>query len=535
MSTTDEIEIGKAIVADMIKGFGPGFPSIEQLLSTEVTSEDIIMLKSPIPHLGRYYKSNAFLEEVTSSASIGLKRFTVIIEYYIALSELLETYIGKRPKIIRKLTPEEKEWLRTQGKTLKEVIMAERIESFSEHDTAAAGDLMKLLIAFYREDLAAYIEGVQYMETSEDTMSIVFGLIANDLIYRRFIVRLVDFCLSRIEFVKKYNLIIPALTHEQAAEPIDLIKKFLPRLQAIKNSMDDLVGKNGEFKPFSAKLNGAVGFYTTFYAAYPEIDWPRFSKEFIEGKFGLYCEEITDQCASYQREANIFSTTCIMLTQVIKMTTDFVSSARCPAQLFVKKKKAGTKASSIMPNKSNAWGMEGAVRAIRKTRTLLEFVGRELQEYPDEGNMGRSILFRDLGSDFMPAFTGLDRIQKEMDSYVPNPENVAEFLDRYPGMSGSSLQIVLKQYRIMGDAYRVIQDIAINPDGSYAKSTQFKSGLEEKMKQLGLPEEVCDELRSLLNPDNLIKRGRHLAAVRLTELESAFKAHRERALKVKTI
>ncbi len=535
MSKLNEIETGKAIMTDMIKGFGPGFPSMEELLAIELTAEDIRKFKSPTPHLGRYYKSNAFLEEVTSGASVGLKRFIVIIEYFISLSELLESYNGKRPKIIRKLTSAEKEWLRTLGKTLKEVKMAERIEGFSEHDTSAAGDLTKLLIGYSKQELAAYIEGIQYMETSEDTMSIVFGLIANDLVYRRFIVRLIDFCLSRIAFARKWNQIIPALTHEQGAEPFDVAKDFATSLEAIKNLIDELVDKNGEFKHFSAKLNGAVGFFTTFYTAYPEIDWPTFAKEFIEKKFGLFCEEMTDQCVSFQREATIFSIIGNILTQVIKMTDDFIKSARCPAQFFVKKKKAGNKGSSILPNKSNAWGSEGGIKALKKARHMLEFLGRELQEFPDQGNMGRSILFRDLGSDFMPAFTGLDRIQEEMDRYIPNEGNIKEFFDKYPGMAGSSLQVVLKQYRIMGDAYRIIQDIAINPDGSYARSEQFKAGLEAKMRQLELPEEVCNHLRSLLIPENLIKKGREMAFSSLITLEVAFRTHRERALRIKVV
>jgi len=535
MTGFNEAEIGRAIMADMIKGFGPGFPPLEELFAIELTTEDIQRLESPTPYLGRYYKSNAFLKDVTSAASIGLKRFNVIVEYFIALSELMETYKGSRPKIIRQLTPEEKAWLRRLGTTYKEIKIAEAIEKFSEHDTAAAGDSCKLRTGYYQPSLAAYIEGIQFMETSEDTMSIVFGLIGNQLVYHHFMVKLIDFCLSRIEFARKFDLIIPALTHEQAAEPTTIAKKFANRLNAINNLINELVGNNGEFKPFSGKLNGAVGNFTSFYAAYPDIDWPNFARKFVEEKFGLFYEDMTDQCASFTREAFIFSVIGNILTQVIKLTDDFIKSARCPAQFFVKAKKAGTKGSTIMPTKSNAWGQEGGKIALKKSRHMLTFLSENLPDYPDEGNMARSILFRDIGSDFMPAFTGLDRIGEEMGKYIPNQDNIREFFDRYPGMSGSSIQIALKAHRILGDAYRVIQEIAINPDGSYAKSEQFKDGFEKKMEQLGLSEEVRVELRSLLAPENLIKKAREMAFSSLAKLETAFKEHRERALKIKTI
>ena len=248
---------------------------------------------------------------------------------------------------------------------------------------------------------------------------------------------------------------------------------------------------------------------TTHYAAYPDIDWRNFARRYIEG-LGLTYDEMTFQAATYDLEVSHFTELGHMMSHIIKLVQDFIDMASCPAQFFVKRKKRGTKGSSIMPNKSNAWGMEGALEMLGESRRLLFYYAQTLPQYPHEGNMGRSYLFRNLGGVFMPAFIALSRIGGELvgdmiyRGYVPNPSKIAAFFHEYPGMAGSSIQTVLKREGIEGDAYRQIEAIAINPDGSYANAKQFAEGMERVMVVNNLPDGVCDELRRLMIPSENI-------------------------------
>jgi len=520
-----------AILDALIAGYGDDFPKVEQLLNIQATDEDKLKLEAPIPELGRYLKSVSFLTDVTSGKAVGLQRFKVITEYFIQLGEELEEYEGKfkDKKIIGHLSETDKHKIRQLGTSLSDIIRAEKIEQFADHDTAAATDYIKILIARELPHLEDMIEGVHFANTSEDVMSNVFGIIANKLVYGHFMPALLDFCESTIYYVKMYEkhtpLVLPAFTHQQAAEPTTFGKKITTRLNAIDYLIANMADKDGKFIPFSGKLSGAVGNLTTHYAAYPDIEWGNFAKGFVKS-LGLSYEEMTDQCVSYVIEANHFTTIGNILTQVIKLTDDFVDMASCPGQLFVKQKKKGEKGSSIMPNKSNAWAMEGAIKMLKKSRDGLFHYAKELPDYPHEGNMGRSYLFRSIGDIFMPVFIGLKRINREMHKYHPNKEKIKAFFNEYPGMSGSSLQSILKREKISGDAYRTIQDISINPDGSYANKKQFKKGLNQKMDELDLPQELRKELRQILDPKNLVREANKLVIEKLTIIKSHFSRYR---------
>lgn len=511
------------IIDEMISGYGPEFPSLEELFGMVPSEDKKRSMSSPISLLGRYGKSVEFMEDITSGTAVSLTRFRVIKEYFFALSKFLEKQnLPEGEKIIGRLSPEDIAVINKIGTTINEVYQAEKIERFTEHDTAAAGDFIKLRIATELPHLAKDLEAVCFAETSEDTMSITFGLIANKLIFEHFFHSLTEFCQNALNFVGCHEengpLVLPELTHLQAAEPTTLRIKFVVRLNAIMGLMRLMMDR-----PFSGKMGGAIGNLTCHYAAYPRIDWHSFSKSYVES-FGLCHEEWTDQCVSYASEADIFYNMSNILSQVIKLTEDFIRMASCPAQLFIKKKKKGAKGSSIMPNKSNAWAMEGAVVMLKKAQNSLLFLAKELPNYPNAGNMGRSFLFREIGTDLMPIFIALNRISDEMNKYVPCREKISAFFDEYPGMSGSSLQTVLKSLRIPGDAYRVIQEIAINPDGSYAKNEEFKSGLEEKMEVLGLDDVVKDKLRQLLDPAYLVEPAHSHALAKTRELYSFFES-----------
>lgn len=508
-------------VASLIEGYGPDFPSLETLFSLQPDEEKLLLLSEPTPALGRYIKNVAFLRDVTSQRAVGQLRFRVLIERLIALSEELDSYDGRHrtKKVVHSLTAEDKQTLRQLAYSPADVIRAEAIEQFTEHDTAAASDYLKLLIGTRLPHLEPMIEGVAFADTSEDTMSPVFGLIANTLVFGYFLPKLLDLMSLLLDYVDKLEedgpLVLPGLTHEQAAEPTTFGKQITTNLVAI----DYHIGRMREgdrFISFSGKLGGALGNMTTHLAAYPDIDWRTFARRYIEG-LGLTYDEMTFQASTYALETSHFSSLANMMTHLIKLVDDFIKLASCPGQLFVKRKKLGTKGSSIMPNKSNLWGLEGALKMLHKARAALSELAQELPDYPHEGNMGRSFLMRDLGTVFMPAFIALSRIGGEMvgdmvhRGCVPNHVKIATFFQEYPGMAGSSIQTVLKREGIEGDAYRQIEEIAINRDGTYANAEQFAAGLERVMETNCLSDLVREELRRIVVPANNIGQADDLA------------------------
>ncbi len=523
-------------VKGLLEGYGPKFPPLEELFGIEADEAAELRLSTPIPALDRYLKSVKFLQDVTSGKAMGFLRFKVSAEYFIALTELLGDYQGKykHQKVADRISDSDKAKIRQIGRTTSEILRAEKLEEFTEHDTAAATDYLKISIGTQLPHLEHMIEGVHFAVTSEDPMSVSFGLILNKLVYGHFVPNLLDFCDSLIAYAEKYekasSLVLPGLTHEQAAEPTPLGKKVAFTVSAINELLENMLDKNDDFKPFSAKFSGAIGNFTTHYAAYPDIDWKAFAKKFVSD-FGLHYEKVAHQAVSYAREATHFMNIANICTQVMKFTDDFLRLASCPGQLFVKQQKKGVKASSIMPNKSNGWGMEGALRMLAEAQDGLITYAKELPNYPHEGNMGRSYLCRNIGEKFMPIFIALGRISGEFNRYQPNDEKINAFLNEYPGMAGSVIQTVLKRAKIEGDAYRVIQSISINPDGTYATASQFRTGLEKKMDELNLDADLREELRSKLDLKRLIEPAGIIASETFSEVKGRFAEYRQKLAK----
>lgn len=507
-------------VQALVEGYGPDFPSLEELFGLEPTEQQRLMLSQPTPEQSRYFKSVAFMCEVTSQRTVSLTRFRVMIEYFIALSQTLTAWSGvnQDEAIICPLSPEDETALRELGRSDSDILRAEIIEKFTEHDTAAAGDYLKLLIGTRLPHLEPSIEGVCFALTSEDTMGPVFGLIGNSLVYGHLLPKLLDFMELLVKWVDKLEgngpLIIPALTHQQAAEPTTFDKEVATFLAAVVFHLDRMMD-NDEFIPFTGKLGGAVGNLTNHFAVYPRTNWRQFAERFIEG-LGLTYEHLSYQSSAFAVEATIFTELGNIFTHILKFIEDFLRLASCPGQIFVKRKKKGTKGSSIM-FKSNAWAIEGAREMLIEARDNLFRLAQRLPAFPHDGDMGRSYLMRSLGKCLMPAFIALDRITSEMigdmetRGYAPNPEKIASFFREYPGMAGSSIQTILKQAKIEGDAYRAIEGIAINSDGTYANAEQFASGLERVMTDLHLSGEVCAKLRKVLDPSNNIGDADKLA------------------------
>jgi len=527
---------------ELVKGYGPKFPGVEAILSAVPSEAEKLRLKMPIPGLGRYAENTKFLEEITSSEAIGLLRFQVAKAYFMTLCHTMSIYqnVGKfgdktvcgqvKFDVILKIVEE-------VGVSIDDVYRAELMEKFTEHDTAAATDYLKLAVGSRFPEIESMLDGFHFGLTSEDNIGLVFGIVLNKLVYRHFVIELVDFCQYLMNYTlaleKDRPLVLPWLTHEQGAEATTLGKIFMNRISAVDDLLENMIDRKNpdHFRPFSGKLSSAIGNSATLYAAYPDINWQKFATQFVES-LGLTYVEMADQCVPYTIEVSHFSTIANILTQIIKLADDFVKMVRTPAQFFVKVKKTGTKGSSIMPNKSNMWNIEGAIRMLKEAQNKLFFYCKELPQYPEAGNMGRSYLMRNIGDVFMPIFIALARIKKEIGGCTPNRGKIQAFFHEYPGMAGSIIQTVLKRENIAGDAYREIEKIAINPDGTYANAEQFRSGLDKMCASLNLSDKLKAELLSYLKPENGIGRANVLAEIEMSRLSIKFLKCRDMALRI---
>ena len=101
---------------------------------------------------------------------------------------------------------------------------------------------------------------------------------------------------------KKWNkLPMLARTHGQPASPTTLGKEIYVFVDRINQQMK-LLRKI----PFSAKFSGSVGNFNAHYIAYENIDWIKFSNNFVNKILGLNRSEITSQIDHYDSLSTLF-------------------------------------------------------------------------------------------------------------------------------------------------------------------------------------------------------------------------------------
>lgn len=507
----------------------------EQLYGATATIDDVVRLRSPFPAGGRYKKYIIFLEDITSLEAWAKGRTMVSVEYFIALAERMRTYNGKfsDSKIIDVvLTDDHKNTLRDiyQNLTHDQIKQMEMIEDKSEHDLAATTDWLKFVIDDMGIGLGNCLDGIHFGTTSEDVNYNVFALQNKEIFEKHLIPLLVEMQESMIKYAKEMDFVMAGLTHGQPAEPTTMSKKIMNIVSAIDKElqhflpitiMPDGKGVHGPIK-FYGKILGAVGNDNDVYAAYPDIEWLEFHRDFVRS-LGLEPDDMVTQTGFFTDIRHYYDTVRSIGRLVNKLSNDHWDDIS--RQFFKKKKRGeGIKGSSVMPNKYNPWLLEGGVAYVSKGISMLNTTLDLLMGYRKEGDMARSILMRDIGDDFSKIFIGLRRILEEFQKYVPNHEKISEYLDANPGIVGAASQTILKRAKVEGDPYRMIQEIMIKADGSYVSRAEFEHSLRGMIESGKIPKDVGEEILYRSDPKNNIGDAPRLVGEAIQRAEQTLAA-----------
>jgi Adenylosuccinate lyase len=90
-------------------------------------------------------------------------------------------------------------------------------------------------------------------------------------------------------------------THGQPASPTTFGKEIAVFAQRLMDRFEKLKKVR-----FAGKLNGAVGNYNAFVAAFPEIDWIKETKQFVR-KMGLEPIVATTQIVPHESYSDFFT------------------------------------------------------------------------------------------------------------------------------------------------------------------------------------------------------------------------------------
>lgn len=141
-------------------------------------------------------------------------------------------------------------------------------------------------------------------------------------------------------------------THGQSATPTTVGKEFANYAYRLRRQI-----RNLERIEIVGKFNGATGNLNAHLTAYPDLDWLRISKDFVEG-LGIGWNPYTTQIEPHDAVAEV--SLCLSLTNTILI--DFARDMWLYISLgyFKQKNVAGEIGSSTMPHKINPIDFENA-------------------------------------------------------------------------------------------------------------------------------------------------------------------------------
>ena len=250
---------------------------------------------------------------------------------------------------------------------------AQRIKAI-EHDT---NHDVKAVEYFLKETFASHTElhhtsqFIHFGCTSEDINNLAYALMLknarNDILIptaTKVSRTLIDLSAATAD--------IPMLarTHGQAASPTTVGKEVANVIARFEAALIDfstiaLVGK----------FNGAVGNYNAPLAAYPDLDWPSMSRQFIE-MLGLKHVAMTTQIEPHDGLAALCHAASRMNTILIDLSRDmwgYISIG-----YFQQSPVVGEVGSSTMPHKINPIDFENAEGNLGIANALLEHLAGKL-------------------------------------------------------------------------------------------------------------------------------------------------------------
>lgn len=386
---------------------------------------------------GRYYERTRELAPYFSEQALMKYRTMMECEYLIALSASGKTGL-------RKFTANE-------IKTIKSIYekfddssyeAIKKIESVTNHDVKAVEYFIKEKLA--KTSLKDATEWVHFATTSEDTNNIAYALMIADSLERVMIPKIKSIVKELRALSTKYkNLPMLARTHGQSASPTTFGKEMFVFVARIEKRL-----KGHEGIKIQAKLNGATGNWNAHMAAYPAVNWPKFSQDFINSfnkgrNQKLEANLITTQIECHDSYVAVFDTVRRINTILLDFNQDmwrYISDS-----WVTQRTKAGEVGSSTMPHKVNPIDFENSEGNIGIANALFEFFARKLPVSRLQRDLSDSTVERAFGTAFGHSYLAYVMLEKGLSKIAVNENKIKEDLLAHPEVVAEAIQTVLRR------------------------------------------------------------------------------------------
>jgi adenylosuccinate lyase len=227
-----------------------------------------------------------------------------------------------------------------------------------------------------------------------------------------------------------------ARTHGQTASPTTAGKELAVFVSRLLRQAKKL-----EAHRFSGKLNGATGTYSALVAAAPDVDWPAFSRQLVEG-MGLDWNACTTQVEGGDSLAEYLGTTARINHIVLDLDLDmwqYISRGD-----VVQRTVPGEVGSSTMPHKVNPIRFENSEGNIVVANALLPALAGKLVQSRMQRDLSGSTVQRNIGVALAHSYLALQQTMKGLSRIDLNRKAALLSVQSHPEVLAEAIQTILR-------------------------------------------------------------------------------------------
>lgn len=438
---------------------------------------ELTRLTAISPVDGRYGTKAAALQPIFSE--YGLIRHRVIVEVRWFQALAAEPGIPEVPA----LSDDSRRFL---DRMISEFELADAeaiksIERTTNHDVKAVEYFIKQRMAEHAE-LAPLREFVHFACTSEDINNLAYGLMlqsAREDVLLSTLDRVIQAVRNLAHDQAETSML--SRTHGQTASPTTLGKEMANVCYRLQRQREQIAAV-----PILGKINGAVGNYNAHLVSYPELDWPSFARNYVEG-LGLAWNPLTTQIEPHDYIAELFDAVSrynIVLLDFCRDIWGYVSLGYFRQNLV-----EGEVGSSTMPHKVNPIDFENGEGNLGLANAVFSHMGAKLPISRWQRDLTDSTVLRNLGVGMAHSVIAYEAVLKGIGKLAVNRENLAADLDENWEVLGEAVQTVMRRYGI-DEPYEKLKALT---RGKRVNAERMRAFIDS----LDLPEEVRARLRAM--------------------------------------
>jgi adenylosuccinate lyase len=382
---------------------------------------------------GRYAARGDALRGLLSEAGFMAHRVEVEVAWLSALAEAglpeLPRFSGDARARLAAIV---------DGFTEADAARIKEIERVTNHDVKAVEYWLKEKVADH-EELSRAAEFIHFACTSEDinntSHALMLSRACNDVLLPA-----LGRLHGKLASLAAEHAAQPMLsrTHGQPASPTTLGKEFANVAARLSRAIEGIRA----VQPL-AKLNGATGNYNAHLAAYPEIDWPTFSRQVLEG-LGLTQNRHTIQIEPHDWMASLFD--ALARANVIILDLDRDVWGYVSLGYFKQRLKEGEVGSSTMPHKVNPIDFENSEGNIGLANAMLRHLSDKLPVSRWQRDLTDSTVLRNLGVALGYCVVAWDACLRGLDKLEVNTATIDADIDGCWEVLAEPVQTVMRRY-----------------------------------------------------------------------------------------